>query len=286
MIKKLFKKNKYIAISDRRKIQKPAVPLGMYVKCKKCGHLIYKDDFEKNDFVCNMCNYHFRISARKRIEMIADYGSFEEKFSYIKSDNPLGFKGYEDKIRAETEKSMENEGVVTGKCKINGAEACIAVMNSEFMMGSMGSAVGEKITLITEYATDKGYPLIIFSASGGARMQEGVFSLMQMAKTTMAISRHGEKGNLYLSVLTDPTTGGVTASFAMLGDVIISEPGTLIGFAGRRVIEQTIKEELPSDFQSAEFLLEHGFLDKIVERNKMKDFIGNIIKIHQGGSYE
>ena len=286
MIKKLFKKNKYINLNANIRDTKPSVPLGMYVKCKKCSHLIYRDDFEKNNFVCNMCGYHFRISARKRIYMIVDKGTFEEKFSEVKSANPLNFKGYEEKIKKEMEKTLESEAVVTGFCKINGLSACLAVMNSEFMMGSMGSAVGEKIALITEFATEKKYPLIIFSASGGARMQEGVFSLMQMAKTSMAISRHMESGNFFLSILTDPTTGGVTASFASLGDVIISEPGTLIGFAGRRVIEQTIKEKLPNGFQSAEFLLEHGFIDKIVHREKLKDFIGELIKIHSGGCYE
>jgi len=221
-----------------------------------------------------------RVDSRKRIEMVIDKGTFVELDKDMISKNPLSYAGYEDKVGAYSEKTGENEAVITGVGFINGVKTVIGVMNSGFMMGSMGSVVGEKVTRAIEHATENKLPVIMFTASGGARMQEGMFSLMQMAKTSAAVSRHSEAGQLYITVLTDPTTGGVTASFAMQGDIILSEPKALIGFAGKRVIEQTIKQKLPEEFQSAEFLLEKGFIDKIVDRRKMKATLGKIIRMH------
>ncbi len=221
-----------------------------------------------------------KLSPRQRLKMVLDGGRYVELYKDIKTKNPLNFKGYEEKIKDYEEKTHEKEAVVVAKGSIESEEAIVMVMDARFMMGSMGSAVGEKITSGIEYATKHRLPVIIFTASGGARMQEGIFSLMQMAKTSAALARHNEAGLLYVSVLTDPTTGGVTASFATLGDIILAEPGALVGFAGRRVIEQTIGEKLPDTFQHAEFLLEHGMVDKIVERDKLKDTLGKILKLH------
>lgn len=285
MIGKLFKKTTYVTLSKENSVvsKQPNVPEGMYVKCGQCQKQLYQKDLASNSYACSACGYHFRISARERVEDILDEKSFEELFGELKSGNPLSFEGYEEKVQQQMKKSGENEGVVTGVGTIEGHSVAIAVMNPMYMMGSMGSVIGEKLTLITEHATANKLPLVIFTASGGARMQEGVFSLMQMAKTSMALERHREAGQLYISVLTDPTTGGVTASFAMLGDIILSEPNALIGFAGPRVIEQTIRQKLPEGFQRAEFLLEHGFIDKIVKRNALHDTLGLLLQLHQGG---
>lgn len=233
-----------------------------------------------NYMSCIECNTNFRVNCRERINLTMDKDSFVELFKGIKSKNPLEYPGYEDKIEKLMDKTGIEEAVLTGGGKINGIKTIIAVMDSTFIMGSMGSVVGEKITRAIEYATKYSLPIIIFTASGGARMQEGIYSLMQMAKVSAALAKHNEAGLLYITVLTDPTTGGVTASFAMLGDIILSEPGALIGFAGKRVIEQTIKQELPKEFQTAEFLLEKGFIDKIVPRKEMKNTLGKLLELH------
>lgn len=284
--KPVFKKTKYITLKNtvdkfqQEEEKTPNIPNGMWIKCDSCGKVLYKKDLEENVKVCSSCGKYFRMNARERLELIIDTGTFRELDTDIKTVNPLDFEGYEDKIRQSKEVSQLDEAVITGFGKIFGEDVVIGVMDSNFMMGSMGSVVGEKITRAIETATENRLPVIICTASGGARMQEGMFSLLQMAKTSAAIGRHNEEGLLYIPILTDPTTGGVIASFAMLGDIIISEPGTLIGFAGRRVIEQTIKQKLPEDFQSAEFLLEHGFLDKIVERKDLKKTLYKIIDMH------
>lgn len=284
--KPVFKKTKYITLKntvdkfEQEEEKIPNIPNGMWIKCDSCGKVLYKKDLEENAKVCSSCGKYFRMNAKERLEFIIDTGTFRELDTDIKTVNPLDFEGYEDKIRKSKEVAELNEAVVTGHGKIFGKDVVIGVMDSNFMMGSMGSVVGEKIVRAVEIATENRLPVIMFTASGGARMQEGMFSLMQMAKTSAAIGRHSEEGLLYISILTDPTTGGVIASFAMLGDIILSEPGTLIGFAGRRVIEQTIKQKLPEDFQSAEFLLEHGFLDKIVERKDLKKTLYKIIDMH------
>ena len=254
--------------------------IGKWIKCDNCKEILYKEDVHKNFSVCPNCGKHFRISARRRIKQIADEGSFEEIGADILTKDPLKFEGYLKKVEALKEKTKIEEAVKCGTCKINGESVVIAVMDGNFMMGSMGSCVGERITLAIETSIEKHIPLIIFCVSGGARMQEGIISLMQMAKTSSALARHNEAGLLYISVLTDPTTGGVTASFASLGDIILAEPDALIGFAGPRVIEQTIKQKLPEGFQKSEFLLEHGFIDKIVERKDMKKTLYKIIKLH------
>ena len=254
--------------------------IGKWVKCANCKEILYKDDVHKNFSVCPNCGKHFRLSARRRIKQIADEGTFEEIGADILTKNPLNFDGYIKKITSLKEKTKIEEAVKCGTCEINGEKVVLAVMDGNFMMGSMGSAVGERITLAIETSIEKRLPLIIFCVSGGARMQEGIVSLMQMAKTSSALAKHNEAGLLYISVLTDPTTGGVTASFASLGDIILAEPDALIGFAGPRVIEQTIKQKLPDGFQRSEFLLEHGFIDKIVERKDMKDTLYNLLKLH------
>ncbi|MBO5479442.1 MAG: acetyl-CoA carboxylase carboxyltransferase subunit beta [Clostridia bacterium] len=254
--------------------------VGKWVKCDACGEIIYKEEFHENLGVCFNCGKHFRLSARRRIKQIADEGSFEEIAKGIKTKDPLQFEGYVKKLEQLEEKTQIEEAVTTGICKINGEKTVIAVMDGNFLMGSMGSAVGEKITIAIEEAIKQKLPIVIFCVSGGARMQEGIISLMQMAKTSSAIAKLNEEGLLYISVLTDPTTGGVTASFAMLGDIILAEPNALIGFAGPRVIEQTIGQKLPEGFQKSEFLLEHGFIDKIVERKDMKETLSQIIKWH------
>ncbi len=254
--------------------------IGKWIKCDNCKEILYKEDVHKNFSVCPNCGKHFRISARRRIKQIADEGSFEEIGVDILTKDPLKFDGYLKKVEALKEKTKIEEAVKCGTCTINGEPVVIAVMDGNFMMGSMGSCVGERITLAIETSIEKHIPLIIFCVSGGARMQEGIISLMQMAKTSSALAKHNEAGLLYISVLTDPTTGGVTASFASLGDIILAEPDALIGFAGPRVIEQTIKQKLPEGFQKSEFLLEHGFIDKIVERKDMKNTLYKIIKLH------
>ena len=255
--------------------------IGKWVKCDNCKEILYKEEVHKNLSVCPNCGKHFRLSARRRIKQIADEGTFEEIGKDILTKDPLNFEGYLKKVETLKEKTKIEEAVKCGTCKINGEDVVLAVMDGNFLMGSMGSAVGEKITLAIETSIQKRLPLIIFCVSGGARMQEGIISLMQMAKTSSALAKHNEAGLLYISVLTDPTTGGVTASFASLGDIILAEPNALIGFAGPRVIEQTIKQKLPEGFQKSEFLLEHGFIDKIVERKDMKDVLTQIIRLHK-----
>lgn len=288
MLEKLFKKTKYISlnsISEKTIVdgyKLPNIPDGMYVRCKKCDTPIYKDDLENSNYICDKCEYHFRLKPIERINIIADEGSFVHCFEEVTSLNPLEFDGYEDKVNIASKKAEATEAVTTGVCTIDGMKVALGVMDPSFMMGSMGSVVGERLTLLIEKATSDELPLIIITASGGARMQEGIFSLMQMAKTSMALKKHSKKGNLYVSILTDPTTGGVTASFAMLGDIIISEPKALIGFAGPRVIEQTIRQKLPEGFQRAEFLLEHGFIDKIIEREQLRTNLSMILKLHGG----
>lgn len=286
MFQDLFNKKKFITVQrvsfdDGDKNDKPVIPDGMWSKCEGCGAILYKEDLEKNLKVCPSCNYHFKITPKERIALTFDKGSFKELHKDIGIRNPLDFPKYYDKVTAIQKKTQEDEGVVCGIGEINGIKVCAAIMSSFFMMGSMGTIVGEKITRITEEAIRNKLPLIIFTASGGARMQEGMFSLMQMAKVSAAIGKHDLNKLLYITVLTHPTTGGVTASFAMEGDIILSEPKALVGFAGRRVIENTINQDLPENFQTAEFLLERGFVDKIVQRSDMKDTLYNILKLHE-----
>jgi len=284
----IFKRNRYITVSkepirmEAKVEKKPSIPGGMWAKCTKCGQTIYKEDLESNYKVCPYCDNHFRMTAKERIEFLMDIDTFVEFDRNMKSVNPLGFEGYEEKVGKSMDSTGLSEGVVTGKGEILGEEAVVCVMDSFFMMGSMGSVVGEKISRAIERAIDSRLPVIIFTASGGARMQEGIFSLMQMAKTSAALGKLSDAGLLYITVITDPTTGGVTASFATLGDVILAEPGALIGFAGRRTIEQTIKKTLPADFQTAEFMIKHGFIDKIVHRRDQVKMIKNILAIHNG----
>lgn len=282
-IMNIFKKRQYgvLSVSQKQGDDFPVVPDGAWVKCNNCGKLLYKKELEENFKKCINCNYHFRLGAYERISQICDKDTFIEINKNMESKNPMDFPGYEETIKKNKERSGLEEAVVTGECKIRGNDAIIAVMDSNFMMGSMGTIVGEKLTLAIETATKKNLPIIIFTASGGARMQEGILSLMQMAKVSSALSKHDENGGLYITVLTDPTTGGVTASFASLGDIILAEPKSLIGFAGRRVIEGTIKEKLPDDFQSAEFLLEKGFVDKIVNREELRKTLGLLLKLHK-----
>ena len=262
------------------KIPKPDVPKGLFGKCKKCGQMVLSEEVRENDYICPKCGGYVRMHAKRRIKMLVDKGTFEPWFEGLEISNPLGDKEYEKKLLEVKEKTKLEEAVITGKALINGSEVALAVMDGRFLMASMGEIVGEKITRTVEKATEENLPLVIVACSGGARMQEGIISLMQMAKTSAALKRHSESGNLYISVLTDPTTGGVTASFAMLGDIIMAEPDALIGFAGPRVIEQTIGQKLPKGFQKSEFLLEHGFIDLIVERQILKNKLSEIIKLH------
>ena len=283
MLKNLFRKQEYITVSSKPLDDKeftPNIPNGKWVNCKKCKSIIYLEDLENNYHVCPTCNYHFNISSDERVKQIFDEGSFVPMFEEIEATNPLDFPRYEEKLNKVKEKSNLSEGVLCGTGKIDSKKVAAAIMDSKFLMGSMGCAVGERITRTVEYATANKLPLIIFTASGGARMQEGILSLMQMAKTSAAIAKHDEAGLLYVSVITNPTTGGVTASFAMLGDVIIAEPGATLGFAGRRVIENTINQKLPDDFQSAEFMLEKGFVDDIVSRKNLKDYLSKLLRLH------
>ncbi len=281
----VFKKTR-IAVGRKNYItftRRPEVPEGLLRKCNKCGGAIIAEDVKKDHYICPKCGGYFRVHARRRIEMVTDEGSFEEWDSDLQGGNPLEYKGYEEKLEKLQEKTGLSEAVITGKAKIDGRETAIGVCDGRFLMASMGEAVGEKIARAVERATEERLPVILFACSGGARMQEGIVSLMQMAKTSAALKHHSDAGLLYISVLTDPTTGGVTASFAMLGDVILAEPKALIGFAGPRVIEQTIGQKLPEGFQRAEFLLEHGFLDAIVERPQMKAVLSKILALHENG---
>ncbi len=254
--------------------------VGKWVKCDSCKEILYKEDVKNNFSVCPNCSKHFRLSARRRIAQVIDEGTFCEINENMQTLDPLNFSGYIDKIKLLQEKTNIQEAIKTGTGKIDGMEVAIGVMDGNFMMGSMGSVVGEKISCLVDKAIEKKLPLILFCVSGGARMQEGIVSLMQMAKTSNSLAKLDDAGLLYISVLTDPTTGGVTASFAMLGDIILAEPDALIGFAGPRVIEQTMKQSLPEGFQKSEFLLEHGFVDKIVERKDMKNTLAQILKFH------
>ena len=254
--------------------------IGKWVKCDSCKEILYKEDVKNNFSVCPNCGKHFRLSARRRIAQVIDEGTFCEINENMQTLDPLNFSGYIDKIKLLQEKTNIQEAIKTGTGKIDGMEVAIGVMDGNFMMGSMGSVVGEKISCLIDKAIEKKLPLILFCVSGGARMQEGIVSLMQMAKTSNSLAKLDDAGLLYISVLTDPTTGGVTASFAMLGDIILAEPDALIGFAGPRVIEQTMKQSLPEGFQKSEFLLEHGFVDKIVERKDMKNTLAQILKLH------
>ena len=277
----MFKKNRSISLRRVENRQyKPEVPEGLMRKCNQCEKAIIAEEAEAGYYICPKCGGYFHVPAYKRLEMILDENSFEEWDAQMPASNPMEYRGYPEKLEALKAKTGLNEAVVTGKGRINGSETVIGVCDGRFLMASMGENVGEKITRAVERATEERLPVILFCCSGGARMQEGIISLMQMAKTSAAFKRHSDAGLLYISVLTDPTTGGVTASFAMLGDILLAEPGALIGFAGPRVIEQTIRQRLPKGFQRAEFLLEHGFLDAIVERPHMKEVLGNLLDLH------
>lgn len=283
----LFKKRNYIRITpspdsnEETMQQKPFVPDGSWEKCPSCHKALHKKELGA-ERTCHHCGYGFRIGAKQRLSLIVDEDSFEVWDTDIAFKNPINYPDYEKKILIAKENTGLDEAVLTGKAKIGGFDVVIGVMDSRFIMGSMSSVVGEKITRAFEKARFLNLPVIMFTASGGARMQEGIMSLMQMAKISGAVKRHSEAGLLYIPVLTDPTTGGVTASFAMQGDIIIAEPQTLIGFAGRRVIEQTIRQKLPDDFQKAEFLLEKGFIDKIVPRTELRETLTLLLSIHQG----
>ena len=277
----MFKKTKREKGEDLQNVERPEVPEGLLRKCNKCGKAILTEDVKNGYYICPKCHGYFRIHAYRRIEMIADADSFEEWDQGMEMVNPLNFPGYEKKLLQLQEKTDLQEAIVTGRITIGGYPAVIGVCDGRFLMASMGQVVGEKIARAVERATKLRLPVILFACSGGARMQEGIVSLMQMAKTSAALKRHSDAGQFYISVLTDPTTGGVTASFAMLGDVILAEPGALIGFAGPRVIEQTIGTRLPKGFQRSEFLLEHGFIDRIVEREELAETLRQLLKMHQ-----
>jgi acetyl-CoA carboxylase carboxyl transferase beta subunit len=260
--------------------EKPNVPQGIMTKCPSCGKVIYTKLLLANFKRCDECGYNFKVSANERFAMILDDGELQEFDAQLTTRDPLSFPGYGDKLVRTQSQTGLVDGIVTGRGRIEGLPVMLGVMDPAFFMGSMGTTIGEKLTRLFEKATKERLPVIVFTASGGARMQEGIFSLMQMAKVSAAAAKHNEAGLLYVVVLTDPTTGGVTASFAMLGDIILAEPGALIGFAGPRVIEQTIGQKLPDGFQRAEFLLEHGFVDQIVTRDQLKSTLGTILKLH------
>ncbi len=285
MLKDLFKKNiQEPAGSESNPL--PEVPEGLWKKCNHCKAPIYTEDVRAAGDICPKCGGYFRMHAWRRIRSVTDENTFEEWDSQMEDGNPLDFPGYRKKLDAQREKTGLSEAVITGKGKIHGYPVVLGVCDARFFMASMGHTVGEKITRAVERATEQKLPVILFACSGGARMQEGIISLMQMAKTAAALKRHSDAGLLYITVLTDPTTGGVTASFAMLGDIILAEPGALIGFAGPRVIEQTIRQKLPEGFQRSEFLLKHGFLDGIVKREHMRDTLGELLRLHTPGKWE
>lgn len=281
------KKDKYIRINPNRSLKKtvereaPEVPDELFAKCPSCKHMIYQKDLGVAK-ICPACSYNFRISAQERLAITVDEGTFDELFTGLETKDPLKFPQYAEKLALAREKTGLDEAVLTGKALIRGQKVALAIMDSNFIMASMGTVVGEKLTCLFELAIAEKLPVVIFTASGGARMQEGIMSLMQMAKISAAVKRHSNAGLFYLTVLTDPTTGGVTASFAMEGDIILAEPQALIGFAGRRVIETTVREDLPEDFQRAEFLLDHGFVDAIVKRTELADVIADLVKFHGG----
>ncbi|RBW71481.1 acetyl-CoA carboxylase, carboxyltransferase subunit beta [Bacillus taeanensis] len=279
MFKDIFvKKKKYATIPSEK--LKQDVPEGIMTKCPQCKHIIYTKELKKSLKVCGSCGYHLQMTSYERIESLIDEGTFVEYDKNMISENPLAFPEYVEKLEKDRQKTEINEAVVTGEGDIEQKPVVIAVMDARFRMGSMGSVVGEKITRAVEKAAEKKVPFIIFTASGGARMQEGVLSLMQMAKTSAALKRFSDNEGLFISVMTHPTTGGVSASFASLGDYNFAEPGALIGFAGRRIIEQTIRQELPDDFQTAEFLLKHGQLDRVISRQEMKETLSKVLDIH------
>lgn len=288
MLKDIFtktKKKKYATIPSET--AKQDVPEGIMTKCPNCKKIMYTKELVKNLKVCFHCHYHHTMNSKERLASFLDANSFEEINANMISENPLNFPDYIEKLEKDREKTKINEAVVTGTGTVNGQKIAVAVMDSTFRMGSMGSVVGEKITRAIEKADELQVPFIIFTASGGARMQEGVLSLMQMAKTSVALKRFSDNGGLIISIMTHPTTGGVSASFASLGDYNLAEPGALIGFAGRRIIEQTIREELPEDFQTAEFLLKCGQLDAVIPRTDLKEKISAILSIHQpGGDFQ
>ena len=279
------KKDKYIRINPNRSTVnqpqiKPEVPDELFSQCPGCKHTIYQKDLG-SERICPHCGYTFRISAQERLALTIDMGTFLEMFKGIETQDPLNFPGYRKKLTLMREKTGLDEAVVTGTALIKGEKVALGIMDSNFIMASMGTVVGEKITRLFEYATAEKLPVVLFTASGGARMQEGIMSLMQMAKISAAVKRHSNAGLFYLTILTDPTTGGVTASFAMEGDIILAEPQSLVGFAGRRVIENTVREDLPEDFQKAEFLLEHGFVDAIIKRRELPDTIARLVRLHR-----
>lgn len=269
---------KKVKLSTVRIIQKKSdIPDGLWTKCESCTEIVYNKQLEENFKVCPKCNFHFRMTAKERLSLLIDNGSFIEHDDNLISINPLNFPEYEEKLKKSQEATGLNEALITGDGNLDGKKITIGIMDFSFMGASMGSVYGEKITRLIEFSLKDGLPLLLVVASGGARMQEGILSLMQMAKTSAALSKLHQEGILYISLLTNPTTGGVTASFGMLGDIIIAEPKALIGFAGPRVIEQTIKQRLPSGFQTSEFLLEHGIIDMIVPRKELKQTISRII---------
>ena len=286
MFKKTNQKN-YITLTNRKANAQnsgetsPEVPEGLMRKCNACRAVVLAESIIGNHYICTKCGNYFSVPARRRIRMLADAGSFEEWDTGLTSENPLHYKGYEEKVESLREKTGLDEAVTTGLARIGGYEVVLAVCDSHFMMASMGKVVGEKLTRAIERATERKIPVIIVACSGGARMQEGIHSLMQMAKTSAALKRHHDAGQLYISVLTNPTTGGVTASFAMLGDIILAEPNALIGFAGPRVIEQTIGQKLPKGFQRSEFLMEHGFIDQIVQREQLRNRLEHLLALHE-----
>ncbi|UEX90978.1 acetyl-CoA carboxylase, carboxyltransferase subunit beta [Staphylococcus ratti] len=272
------KKKKYVTVQDSKQND---VPEGIMTKCPNCKKIMYTKELTENLNVCFNCDHHIPLSAHSRIEAISDKDTFNEFDKGMTSANPLNFPGYEEKLEKDQTKTGLYEAVVTGTASINGIKFGVGVMDSRFRMGSMGSVVGEKICRIVDYCTEHRLPFVLFTASGGARMQEGIISLMQMAKTSVSLEKHSEAGLLFISYMTHPTTGGVSASFASVGDINLAEPKALIGFAGRRVIEQTINEKLPDDFQTAEFLLEHGQLDKVVHRSEMKQTLAQLFEMHR-----
>lgn len=283
------KKDKYIRITPNNSLKSsvsrnvPEVPDELFAKCPACKHMIYQKDLGPAK-ICPTCSYNFRISAQERLALTVDEASFQELFTDIETKDPLRFPDYQAKLQKARQATGLHEAVLTGTALVKGQRLALAIMDSHFIMASMGTVVGEKITRLFELAITERLPVVIFTASGGARMQEGIMSLMQMAKVSAAVKRHSNAGLFYLTILTDPTTGGVTASFAMEGDMIIAEPQSLVGFAGRRVIETTVRENLPDDFQKAEFLKEHGFVDAIVKRTDLRDKIAHLVAFHGGVS--
>ncbi len=284
MLKDLFRKPKYVTV--HADTVKKDIPEGLWQKCPTCNEILYSKELEKFLKTCSKCGYHFRMGAHERIKITVDEGSFAELDADLVSANPLGFADYPAKVAKTQEATQLKEAIVTGEATIEGKPAVIGVMDANFIMGSMGSVVGEKVARAVEKAVEKRLPLIIFSASGGARMQEGIISLMQMAKTCGVLAKLDEARLLYITVFTDPTTGGVTASFASMGDIILAEPGATIGFTGPRVIEQTIRQKLPEGFQTAEFLLDHGFIDMVVHRTQMRSTLSALLDLHCSGGSE